>query len=444
MKNQGAFSTPIPTDLVDRHLAAMGISDLSHATIREISRLARTIEDESRVELIHMEMGVPGLSPSPIGMEAEIAALRDGCAQKYPPTDGFPELKQAVSRFVKLFMNVDVSPAGCVPTVGSMQGGLAAFLLVNRCVPGRDRVLFIDPGFPVQKSQLRLLGMEYDTFDVYQYRGEKLRGQLESFLRKGKTSAILYSNPNNPSWVCLTEQELSIIGELATQYEIPVIEDLAYFAMDFREDLSVPGKPPYQATVARYTDNWIFLISGSKAFSYAGQRIGTLVISDVLFEKEYPLLADYFPSSSFGRALVFGVMYGLSSGVAASVQRGFTALLEAACDGRFDFVDHVREYGRRAEKMKHLFEKHGFTIVYDRDGDRPLADGFYFTVSYPGLSGGDLLYQLLCYGVSAISLRLTGSERTDGLRACVSHVSPDQFPLLDTRLAAFAAAHKET
>ena len=85
--------------------------------------------------------------------------------------------------------------------------------------------------------------------------------------------------------MCLTEQELQIIGKLATEYDIIILEDLAYFAMDFRQDLSEPGKPPFQPTVAKYTDNYIFMISSSKLFSYAGQRLGLLCISDALFHK---------------------------------------------------------------------------------------------------------------------------------------------------------------
>ncbi|MCK5845016.1 MAG: hypothetical protein KAG97_09930, partial [Victivallales bacterium] len=64
-------------------------------------------------------------------------------------------------------------------------------------------------------------------------------------------------------------------------------------------------------------------------------------------------------------------------------------------------------------------------------------DGFYFTFSYPGLSGGELLTELLYYGVSAISLAITGSERTEGLRACVSLVLPERFPELRDRLRRF-------
>ena len=102
---------------------------------------------------------------------------------------------------------------------------------------------------------------------------------------------IVYSNPNNPSWVCFNEHELEGIGRLATQYDFIVLEDLAYFAMDFRRDLSHPYQEPYQATVARYTDNYMLSVSGSKAFSYAGQRIGVSCISNKLYYRFFaPLL----------------------------------------------------------------------------------------------------------------------------------------------------------
>jgi aspartate/methionine/tyrosine aminotransferase len=94
----------------------------------------------------------------------------------------------------------------------------------------------------------------------------------------------MYSNPNNPAWICFTEKELGIIGELCTRYDVIALEDLAYFGMDFRQDTSRPGVPPFIPTVARYTDNYILLISSSKSFSLAGQRIGMTAISDGLFE----------------------------------------------------------------------------------------------------------------------------------------------------------------
>jgi hypothetical protein len=45
------------------------------------------------------------------------------------------------------------------------------------------------------------------------------------------------------------------------------------------------------------------------------------------------------------------------------------------------------------------------------------------------------------YGISAISLAITGSERLEGLRACVSLVSREQFPDLEYRLKKFHEHH---
>ena len=130
---------------------------------------------------------------------------------------------------------------------------MACFLTINRMYAEREGTLFIDPGFPVQKQQCRVLGHDFMSFDVYDYRGPKLRDKLLSYLDTGKVSSILYSNPNNPAWICLTESELETIARLADEYDVVVIEDLAYFGMDFRRDYSRPGVPPFQPSVARHT-----------------------------------------------------------------------------------------------------------------------------------------------------------------------------------------------
>lgn len=434
-------NTPIPYDVVKQKIAESGLQKVGRATIREIVRLVNEIEAATGMKYIRMEMGVPGIEPNSVGIEAEIQALRSGVASKYPMIDGVPALKKEISRFVKNFINIEVSEKSCIPTVGSMQGGMASFLLTNRCFKEKDTILFIDPGFPVQKQQLKVLGMKYETFDVYNYRGDKLKAKLESYLDKGNISTILYSNPNNPSWICFSEKELQIIGDLANKHDVIIIEDLAYFAMDFRKDLSKPGEAPYQQSVANYTKNWIMLISSSKAFSYAGQRIGCMVVSDELYKRRFPDLKRFFSSDEFGYAMLYGAVYSLSSGTCHSAQYGLAAMLKAANDGSFDFVESVREYGAKAKVMKQLFVDNGFQIVYNMDEDKPLADGFYFTISYPGFSGEDLIDELVYYGISAISLMITGSERTEGLRACVSQVQRTQFGDLESRLKQFHLDH---
>ncbi len=220
-----------------------------------------------------------------------------------------------------------------------------------------------------------------------------------------------------------------------------VIEDLAYFAMDFRKDYSKPGEAPYQPSVAHFTGNYILLISSSKVFSYAGQRIGAIVISDKLYKRRFPDLKRFFSSDEFGYTIIYGALYALSSGVAHTVQYGFAAMLKAVNDGAYNFFDDVKIYGKRAEFMKKVFTDNGFKIVYEKDEDKPIANGFYFTISYPGMSGVELVEELLYYGISAISLDITGSERSEGLRACTSQISEDQYSDLEYRLAEFTENH---
>jgi aspartate/methionine/tyrosine aminotransferase len=434
-------NTPVDFNIVSSRIKSSGLTNLGTASIREIVKLVNQIEQESGIKFVRMEMGVPGLLPPSIGTEAEIEALKNGVAAVYPNIEGVLSLKEETSRFVKLFLNTEINPMGCIPTVGSMMGAMVSFLVANRNDKTKEGTLFIDPGFPVQKQQVKMLGHDYHSFDVYNYRGKKLKAKLESCLKPGKISSILYSNPNNPSWICLNEEELSIIGELSMKYDVIVIEDLAYFGMDFRKDYSKPGVPPFQPTIARYTDDYILLISSSKIFSYAGQRIGMIAISDHLFKREYPDLLRYYSSSNFGHSLIYGALYGLSSGVTHSAQFGLAALIKAVNDGEYKYRDDVMDYGEKAKIMKRMFLSNGFQIVYDRDLDEPLADGFYFTVSYPGMSGKDLLKELLYYGISMISLDITGSDRHEGLRACVSQVPRDQFGDTEIRLKRFNEDH---
>ena len=430
-------NTPINYDVVSAKIKESGLEDLGQGTIREIVKIVNNIEAETGEKYIRMEMGVPGLEPPDIGINAEIDALKRGVASKYPMIEGVADLKKEASRFIKLFLDVDLKEEACMPTVGSMQGTMAAFLVANRTDHNKKGTLFIDPGFPVQKQQCHVLGHEYESFDVYNYRGKKLRDKLESYLKTGTVSSILYSNPNNPAWICFTEEELQIIGELANKYDVIVIEDLAYFGMDFRKDYSHPGKPPYQPTVGKYADYFIYLISSSKAFSYAGQRVGLIAVSNKLFHRNYPDLKRYYATDRFGYSLIYGALYALSSGVTHSAQYGLAAMLKAANDGKFNFVKSVKVYGERAKRMKKLFLENGFKIVYDTDIDEPIADGFYFTFSYPGMNGSELLENLLYYGISAISLAITGSERAEGLRACVSQIQEHQFADLEYRLKRF-------
>ena len=428
--------------LVAEACSACNVSDLSHATIGEILLAAQYLENKTGIPFVRMDQGSPGLPVNRYGVEAEKKALDSGICSQYPAAEGLKGLKEAASRFVKAFIDVDIDPRGCVPTTGSVEVTFAAFIACTQRIPGKNKVLFIDPGFPIQKSQLRILGIEWRNFDIYSWRGaEKLRSRLEEELASGDIAAIIYSNPDNPAWICLEEEELEVIGELATRYDAVVLEDLAYFCMDYRKELGRPFEPPYLPTVARYTDNYILLLSASKIFSYAGQRIAMMCISDGLFNRRYPALAErYCDSGVFGVTLTASILYMITSGCTYSTQFGYMEMLNLSCEGVIDFVGDTREYAARTRRIKEIMLRHGFHVVYDKDIAQPVGDGFFFTVGYEGLSGDELVVELMHYGVSCISLSTTGSLQ-QGVRGCSSRMREDLYPLLEERMAEFEKDH---
>ena len=428
-------------DLVASVAREMKVADLQNATIGDILLVASRLEELTGIPFIRMDQGSPGLPANRIGIEAEKAALDKGLGAQYPAAAGVPELKEAASRFVKAFIDIDISPRACLPTTGSVAASFGAFIACTQRIPGKDKVLFIDPGFPIQKSQLRILGIRWKLFDIHDFRGQALRDKMEEYLKDGDIAAIVYSNPNNPAWICLEEEELKIIGELATKYDAVVMEDQAYFCMDFRHPFGRPYQAPFVPTVARYTDNYILMLSASKIFSYAGQRLALACVSDKLFDKQYPALAErYEDSGVFGPTFIASIMYMITSGCTATTQYGMAEMLNRSVDGTINFVEDTREYERRAARMKKIFTDNGFTIVYDHDVTQPVGDGFFFTLGYPGMTGGELLCELMYYGVSSISLSTTGSEQ-QGVRACTSRMREELYPILEERMKAFHEDH---
>ena len=133
--------TPIDKQIVDGLIENLGITDFAKATIREVKQVAAKAEQETGVEFIKMEMGIPGLPAAEAGVKAQIKALQDGIAHSYPDIQGYPELKKEASRFVKAFIGVDIAPEGCVPVSGSMQGTFASFLTCSQA--DKKKIIFI-------------------------------------------------------------------------------------------------------------------------------------------------------------------------------------------------------------------------------------------------------------------------------------------------------------
>ncbi len=105
-------NTLIDPSVVRAAMEQYDVTDLNDASIRQIGGMVNTIEERSGHSFVRLEIGVPGLPPEKVGIAAEHAALDAGVASIYPEMPGIPELKYESSRFLKAFVDADVSPEG--------------------------------------------------------------------------------------------------------------------------------------------------------------------------------------------------------------------------------------------------------------------------------------------------------------------------------------------
>ena len=428
---------PFSEEFLNEALQKNGIAKVSGASIREVVSIISVMEKLSGIDFIRMDMGIPGIPTPKIGIDSEIEALKLGKPAEYGQIDGIPELKEEMSRFVKNFLDIEISPRSCLVTAGSMMGAMISFMVAAKREISRQGVLFIDPGFPVQKKQAIVLNLPVISFDIYEYRGKKLYDKLEEICARNGISLIIYSNPNNPTWICMTDEELQAVARVVNKHDIIAVEDLAYFGMDFRKNYGIPGKAPYQPTIAKYTDNYLILFSSSKVFSYAGQRVGSMIVSDKLFDRQFPDLMRIGDNDKLGTALIQDGVYVVSAGASHTAQYGLAGLLKAANNGEFDFIEKLKVYGEKAAEMKKIFLNHGFQILYDKDGAEDLADGFYFTVTYLGLDSEQLGKRFFRCGLGTISLDIMGCVEKSGVRISTSKINKNQFGELNSRLDMF-------
>ena len=124
-------------ELVAEATKKMEVANLQEATIGEVLLVASYLEGKTGIKFIRMDQGSPGLPANKIGVEAEKRALDAGVGSTYPAAAGVAELKEAASKFVKAFLNLDITPRACIPGTGSVASSFSSFIATtqSRCFP---------------------------------------------------------------------------------------------------------------------------------------------------------------------------------------------------------------------------------------------------------------------------------------------------------------------
>ncbi len=428
------MSSGFPRDAVDQALQQAGI-DFNQLDIQELWQQIDDLEKKLGLKYVRMDFGVPGLPPPQTAVWTQLQSIAtETVPATYPPAAGTTELKRAASAFLKSFLKLDIDAECCLPTCGATQAAFVAQAVAGRRDSTKNRVVHLEPGYPPVKEQTRFLGLEMSGIDLLEYRGARLIDQLHKHCQDGNTAAISWSSPNNPSGITLSEEELQGIAAVCKEHDVIAIEDAAYLCM------SRNSSPPRARSVAHFTDNFFLLLSASKMFSYAGERVGLLVTSRALWARSYEFLGRFFGCVQVDQALKRAV-FNLTAGAPHSAQLALAAAFNACARGEYDVIRVLSEYGRRADAVREILVQHRFRVLYTDD---PGDSGFYLTFAYPGFSAERLLKELLCQGIAALPLRLFGGSHPEGLRGCVGLLGAEDVKRLRQRMKVFSQAQKQT
>lgn len=386
------------------------------------------VEELLDVRYVRMDFGVPGLNPPELCVAEHIAAIRTvKTTQYYPPSSGVPILREVAAEYMSCRLGVQVDADSIFVTCGATQALFVAQALASRLQPHKSTVVFLAPVYPPMASQAHFLGLMPELIELDGKQGTTLADALRTRFQQGDVCAVCWASPGNPSWRILSHDELALIAALCQEYEVLAVEDLTYLGMT--------GRHSVLPSISAHAERYFQVFSSSKMLSYAGERVGFVAGAPSLLDEQAIVLQSIFGTASVRRACE-SLIFNMTAGAPHSAQYAVAGVLRAVNNGRLDLDGILSAYARRAAALKALLLLKGFYLIYE-DPDPAHADGFYVCFGYPGLDGFDLVRELLYCGITVLPLAAFGSQRHDGVRACVGRVDEENFVQLQDRLAYF-------
>lgn len=238
------------------------IESIEISKIRQIALKMNEYSDGINLTIGEPSQDVPDL----VKEEMANRVLHDKIG--YTQTGGMPELKRAIVSFYNQYFGGDYKEENCLITVGSTEG-LSTF--IRSIVDEGDEVIMPTPTYPGYAPNIKLQkGIEV-YLDTSKDDFKLTAKNLESAITP-KTRAIILTYPNNPSGVCIDEDEMDKIADVIRRHDVFVLSDEIYASLAFEKYHSL----------AKYHDliDKVVVINGfSKSHSMTGYRVGYMLAS---------------------------------------------------------------------------------------------------------------------------------------------------------------------
>ena len=259
------------------------MSRLGTESAFEVLAKARALEAQGR-EIVHLEIGEPDFdTPSHI-VEAACRALREG-ATHYTPSNGIPELRQAIAEGLSRRRGHEIDPQQVVVTPGAKP--IMFFVIMALAEPGTE-VIYPNPGFPIYESMINFVGAEPVPIPLREEREFRFDVNELRDLVSDRTALIILNSPQNPTGGCLEPEDLAAMAEMCAEHDIPVLSDEVYedilYEGEFASISSYPGMSTSERT--------IILHGFSKSYAMTGWRLGYGVMPLSLAEQVARLMTN--------------------------------------------------------------------------------------------------------------------------------------------------------
>jgi aspartate/methionine/tyrosine aminotransferase len=245
---------------------ARAVTTTPHSGIRVMADLAREVPD-----VIRLEVGDPDFVTPQHIIDAAARAASAGYTG-YPPSAGYPRLRELIAEKVTLRNKLPTTPDQVVVTTGGGGGLFTTFLaLLN---PG-DEVLVSDPVWSGYPAQIHVQNGVVKRFPLDRRRGFALDPDAIESSISPRTKVLVINSPCNPTGAIYHAEELKRVVEIAERHDLWVISDECY------DQIVLEGETVSLATLGG-RDRIITVFTFSKTYAMTGWRIGYVVASPEL------------------------------------------------------------------------------------------------------------------------------------------------------------------
>src|SRR5713226_4369289 len=232
---------------------------------------ARQLEAQGR-SVVHMEIGEPDFPTPPNIVEAAKRALDEGWTH-YGPTQGYPELREAIAEHVSTTRGIQVGPERVCVVPGGKP--ILFFPMLALLEPG-DEVLYPNPGFPIYESMIKYSGAVPVPLPLVESRGFSLDVEMLAARLSPRSKMLILNSPQNPTGGVIPEHDLAEIARLVKDRDLIVLSDEIYSRILYTE------RHHSIASFDGMLEKTIILDGFSKTYAMTGWRIGYGVMPEPL------------------------------------------------------------------------------------------------------------------------------------------------------------------